>query len=148
MLQHAPIPSSGSWGPDMARCEILDSQWTMPPGWSISLVVLPVIAGVVQSAAELLNVQQLEVSVRLLMVLGMLLPSNPAAAQQLADNPAGLQQLMELLKQGEDMDCKIIARDILGVLMKDESLRKKVEMAVRHAAQAAAAAGGAEGAKQ
>lgn len=98
------------------------------------------VAGVVQSVAELLNVQQLEVSVRCLMVLGMLLPSNTAAAEQLAGNPAALHQLMELLKQGEDMDCKIIARDILGVLMKEEGLRVKVEAAIRQAAQGAAVA--------
>eukprot|EP00878_Enallax_costatus_P004742 GHUV01004991.1.p1 GENE.GHUV01004991.1~~GHUV01004991.1.p1 ORF type:complete len:283 (+),score=82.35 GHUV01004991.1:334-1182(+) len=91
-------------------------------------------AGAVQSAAELLNVQQLEVSVRALMVLGMLLPRNTAAGQQLADNGAALRQLMELMKQGQDMDCKVIARDTLGVLMKDEGLRSKVEAAIREPA--------------
>lgn len=95
-------------------------------------------AGVIQSVAELLDFQQLEVSVRCLMVLGMLLPSSPAAAQQLADNAAAVQQLMALLKQNEDMDCKIIARDILGVLLRNEELRSRVEAAVRQPTQVAA----------
>lgn len=107
------------------------------------------------------------------MVLGMLLPSSPAAQQELAADAAALQQLMELLKQQEDMDCKasrlsllhmhaqrasacasvaaergvrglqccvgvlllqIIAKDLLGLLMKDEALRGQVEAAVRAAA--------------
>lgn len=89
-----------------------------------------------QSAAELLDVQQLEVSVRCLMVLGMLLPRNATAAQQLAYNAKALRQLLALLKQGEDMDCKIIARDVLGVLMKQEGLRSKIEVAIRQAAGA------------
>jgi hypothetical protein len=88
----------------------------------------------------MLDVRQLEVSVRCLMVLGMLLSSSPVAQQQVADDAAALQQLMELLKQNEDADCKVIARDVLGVLMRDEGLRGKVEAAIRQQAEAAAAA--------
>jgi hypothetical protein len=88
----------------------------------------------------MLDVRQLEVSVRCLMVLGMLLPTSPDAQQQLADNAAALQQLMELLKQNEDADCKVIARDVLGLLLKAEGLRGKVEAAIRQQAEAAAAA--------
>jgi hypothetical protein len=73
------------------------------------------------------------------MVLGMLLSSSPDAQQQLADDAAALQQLMELLKQNEDADCKVIARDVLGVLMRDEGLRGKVEAAIRQQAEAGAA---------
>ncbi|WIA38506.1 hypothetical protein OEZ86_001828 [Tetradesmus obliquus] len=82
-------------------------------------------AGAVTAASGLLNVQQLEVSVRCLMVLGMLLPSSTDAQQQLADNAPALLQLLALLKQSEDADCKVIARDVLGLLMRDEALRGK-----------------------
>jgi hypothetical protein len=104
----------------------------------------PIFAGVVTAASGLLDVQHLEVSVRCLMVLGMLLPARAAAQQQLADDAAALQQLMALLKQGEDADCKVIARDVLGLLMRDEALRGKVEAAIRQQAEAAAAASGAQ----
>ncbi len=87
------------------------------------------------AVARLLNVQLLEVSVRCLMVLGMVLSSNAEAQQQLADNATALQQLMALLKQNEDMDCKILAKDVLGILMKDEEHRCMVEAAIRQAAE-------------
>lgn len=90
-------------------------------------------AGVVLSAAELLDVSQLETSVRCLMVLGMLLSGNTAAQQQLAGNAAALQQLLQLLKQQEDMDAKIIARDLIGLLMRDERLKGQIEAAIRQA---------------
>jgi hypothetical protein len=91
-------------------------------------------AGVVQSAAELLDATQLETSVRCLMVLGMLLPSNPSAQQQLASNSAALQQLLQLLKQQEDLDAKLVARDLIRLLMQDEQLKALVEAAIREAA--------------
>jgi hypothetical protein len=50
-------------------------------------------AGVVASAAELLDASQLETSVRCLMVLAMLLTGSTAARQQLAASPAALQQV-------------------------------------------------------
>lgn len=102
-------------------------------------------AGAATAARGLLNMQQLEVSVRCLMVLGMLLSSSADAQQQLADDAAALQQLMELVKQNEDADCKVIARDVLGLLMREEGLRRKVEAAIRQQAEAAAAAAAQQG---
>lgn len=67
------------------------------------------------------------------MVLGILLSGNAAAQQQLAANAAALQQLLKLLKQQEDMDCKIIARDVLALLMRDEALKGQIEAAIRRA---------------
>eukprot|EP00775_Hariotina_reticulata_P005440 gene5442-5673_t len=64
-------------------------------------------AGVVPLVARLLTAEHLEVSVRSLMVLGMLCSSNHTAQQQLAEEEAALQQLILLLKQQEDMDCKV-----------------------------------------
>lgn len=81
---------------------------------------------------------------RCLMVLGMLLPSSTDAQQQLADNAPALLQLLALLKQSEDADCKVIARDVLGLLMRDEALRGKVEAAIRQQAEAAAAGAAAQ----
>eukprot|EP00882_Tetradesmus_deserticola_P016685 GHRQ01017834.1.p2 GENE.GHRQ01017834.1~~GHRQ01017834.1.p2 ORF type:complete len:145 (+),score=68.12 GHRQ01017834.1:952-1386(+) len=97
-------------------------------------------AGGVTAASSMLDVRLLEVSVRCLMVLGMLLPSSTDAQQRLADDVAALQRLMELLKQNEDADCKVIARDVLGLLMREGGLRKKVEAAIRQHAEAAIAA--------
>lgn len=90
-------------------------------------------AGVVTSAAELLDVTQIETSVRCLMVLGMLLPHSPSAQQQLANNPTALQQLLKLLKQQEDVDAKIISRDLVRILMQDEGMKGQVEAAIRQA---------------
>lgn len=90
-------------------------------------------AGVVKSAAELLSINQLETSVRCLMVLGMLLPSSPAAQQQLAGDAAALQQLLKLLKQQEDLDAKIISRDLVRLLMHDDGLKGQIEAAIREA---------------
>lgn len=70
----------------------------------------PAAAGVVASAAELLDVSQVETSVRCLMVLGMLCPHSPVAQRQLASNAQALQQLLALLKQQEDMDAKLVSR--------------------------------------
>jgi len=102
------------------------------------MAIVPVFAlcfveGVVLSAAEMLDAGQLETSVRCLMVLGILLPGNAAAQQQLAGNAAALQQLLKLLKQQEDMDCKVIARDVLALLMRDEALKGEIEAAIRQA---------------
>lgn len=96
-------------------------------------------AGVVKSAAELLSIDQLETSVRCLMVLGMLLPSSPAAQQQLAGDAAALQQLLKLLKQQEDLDAKIISRDLVRLLMQDEGLKGQIEAAIREAGSEGAA---------
>lgn len=97
------------------------------------------LAGVVVSAAELLSLDHLEVSVRCLMVLGMLLSGEgawvAAGRQQLAAHPAALQQLLALLKQSDDMDCKVIARDLLGLLHRDEELRPQLEAALRQSQQ-------------
>lgn len=90
-------------------------------------------AGVVTGAAELLSVTQLETAVRCLMVLGMLLPATPAAQQELAGNAPALQQLLKLLRQQEDMDAKIISRDLVRLLMQDEGLKGQVEAAIRQA---------------
>lgn len=90
-------------------------------------------AGVVKSAAELLSINQLETSVRCLMVLGMLLPSSPAAQQQLAGDAAALQQLLKLLRQQDDMDAKVISRDLVRILMQDEGLKGQIEAALREA---------------
>lgn len=76
---------------------------------------------------------------RCLMVLGMLLPNNTAAQQQLTDSAEALQHLLALLKQNDDADCKIIARDVLGVLLRDEGLKGRVEAAIRQQAQETAA---------
>lgn len=78
--------------------------------WLWHVCPCPAAAGVVASAAELLDVRQVETSVRCLMVLGMLCPHSPAAQQQLASNAQALQQLLALLKQQEDMDAKLISR--------------------------------------
>jgi hypothetical protein len=96
-------------------------------------------AGVVTAAAELLDATQIETSVRCLMVLGMLLPHNPPAQQQLAANPAALYQLLKLLKQQEDMDAKVISRDLVRILMQDEGLKGQVEAAIRQASSEEAA---------
>lgn len=115
--------------------------------WHVAQACSPLLclsAGAVTAASGLLNVQQLEVSVRCLMVLGMLLPSSTDAQQQLADNAPALLQLLALLKQSEDADCKVIARDVLGLLMRDEALRGKVEAAIRQQAEAAAAGAAAQ----
>lgn len=73
------------------------------------------------------------------MVLGMLLPHNPPAQQQLAANPAALYQLLKLLKQQEDMDAKVISRDLVRILMQDEGLKGQVEAAIRQASSEEAA---------
>jgi hypothetical protein len=69
----------------------------------------------------------------------MLLPSSPAAQQQLAGDAAALQQLLKLLKQQEDMDAKIISRDLVGLLMRDEGLKGQIEAAIREAGSEGAA---------
>lgn len=73
------------------------------------------------------------------MVLGMLLPHNPPAQQQLAANPAALQQLLKLLKQQEDMDAKLISRDLVQILLRDEALKGQVEAAIRQTSSEEAA---------
>ena len=99
----------------------------------------------VTSAAELLSVIQLETAVRCLMVLGMLLPATPAAQRELAGNAPALQQLLKLLRQQEDMDAKIISRDLVRLLMQDEALKGQVEAAMRQASSEEDAAGQAAG---
>lgn len=79
------------------------------------------------------------------MVLGMLMSNNSTAQQQLADNTAALQQLMKLLKQQEDMDAKLIARDLVQILMQDEGHRQQVEAALREASEQQPAVAAAEG---
>jgi hypothetical protein len=62
---------------------------------------------VVPLVANLLTVEHLEISVRSLMVLGMLCCGSQTAQQQLAEEAGALQELLALLKQQEDMDCKV-----------------------------------------
>lgn len=90
-------------------CRILVSPTLMYPlpHRALASVCAAVCSGVVPLVARLLTGEQLEVSVRSLMVLGMLCSSNHTAQQQLADQETALQQLMLLLKQQEDLDCKV-----------------------------------------
>jgi hypothetical protein len=88
-------------------------------------------AGAVPAVAGLLDAQHLEVSVRCLLVLGMLLTHDAAARQQLANDRAALQQLLALLKQQDDADARVIARDLLALLVRDEELKPAVEAAMR-----------------
>jgi hypothetical protein len=73
------------------------------------------------------------------MALGMLLPADSAAPQQLLEAPGAVRQLLLLLKQSDDMDCKVIARDLLGLLTQDPSRKAAVEEVVRQQLQAPAA---------
>lgn len=83
------------------------------------------------SALELLNVDHMETSVRCLLLLGMLLPSSSVAKQQLAGDAQALQQVLQLLKQQDDLDAKLLARDVIRLLLVDEAHKDKVEAAIR-----------------
>jgi hypothetical protein len=89
----------------------------------------------VAAVAGLLDAQHLEVSVRCLLVLAMLLTHDATARQQLASDSGALQQLLALLKQQQDADCKVIARDLLALLTRDEELKPSVEAAMRESMQ-------------
>ncbi|KAF8061952.1 hypothetical protein HT031_004212 [Scenedesmus sp. PABB004] len=99
-------------------------------------------AGAVPAAAALLAQRgdlgppQLEVCARALLVLGMLLPGRPPAAAQLAAAPGALRALLALLRQGGDVDCRVLARDVLGQLLKDDALKPAVEAELRGGGEA------------
>lgn len=82
--------------------------------------------GAVSSAAA-----QREVSVRCLLLLGMLLPESEEARAALAADGAAMTALLALLRQTEDADCRAIARDVLALLLRDAALRPAVEAAMR-----------------
>jgi hypothetical protein len=104
------------------------------------LLLLLACAGAVAASAQLLvRSKDMDVCVRGLMALGMLLPADSAAPQQLLEAPGALQQLLMMLKQSEDMDCRVIARDLLGVLTQDPGRKAAVEQFVRQQLQARAA---------
>lgn len=107
------------------------------------LMLLPFLlacAGAVAASAQLLTrSKDMDVCVRGLMALGMLLPADSAAPQQLLEAPGAVRQLLLLLKQSDDMDCKVIARDLLGLLTQDPSRKAAVEEVVRQQLQAPAA---------
>lgn len=93
-------------------------------------------AGALEAAASLLATPSADVAVLALMVLGMLVtPERPEAQAALAAAPLALQQLLALMTQSADADCRVIARDLLGVLRGGSPETKlQVEAALRQRA--------------
>ena len=92
---------------------------------------MAVVAGAVAAAAKLLQASELEVVVRSLVCLGMLLPGSPVAQQQLLQAEGAVAVLLQLMRQSEDMDCRIIARDLVGILTQEPEMKAQVEAVVR-----------------
>mmetsp|Transcript_26430 Transcript_26430/g.57654 ORF Transcript_26430/g.57654 Transcript_26430/m.57654 type:complete len:292 (-) Transcript_26430:130-1005(-) len=103
-------------------------------------------AGAVERMAGLLATDSHEVRVRALMALGMLLPGSDANQQALASNTEAVCNIMACTQQDEDMDVKVIARDLFVGLA--QNCKEAVAAALRagQAAAAAAAAAGTEAA--
>ena len=118
-------------------------------------------AGAVSTAASVVaRSRDAEALVRALMLCGMLLGGGGgggggAGGEVSADVAAGRRELVEaeggkavvrllgLARQQQDGDVKVIARDLLALLTRDEALRGAVEAAIRRAAAEVAAARGA-----
>lgn len=90
-----------------------------------------VAAGAVPALASLLPTPSFEVRVRALMALGMLVPSSADAQEALAQAPGALEQVMALMKQEEDADCHVIARDLFVLLGQNPATKDSVEAALR-----------------
>eukprot|EP00877_Chromochloris_zofingiensis_P005296 jgi/Chrzof1/14768/Cz09g15140.t1 len=90
------------------------------------------VAGATNATAALLATPDNAVRVRALLCLGMLLPSCDTAQRlQFIQQPAAVAHLMAMLRQKEDKDCQIIARDVLGLLSKSPELKSQLENSVR-----------------
>lgn len=88
--------------------------------------------GVVPILAALLSSPSMEVTVRSLVCLGMVVPPSSTAQEQLVDEEGAVLQLVSLMRQQDDLDCRIIARDLMGVITKDEKLRVRVQEKLRN----------------
>jgi hypothetical protein len=100
-------------------------------------------AGAVPAAAAVVATSsQVDSLVRALMVLGMLVTSDPPSQAQLVEAEGGraVVRLLSLARQDQDADCQVISKDLLGLLTRDPGLRAAVEAAVRRAAEAVMAA--------
>ncbi len=91
-------------------------------------------AGAVQALCAVMSTQDQEVSVRALMGLGMLLSGNEQNQVLAAGVPGTLAAILTQMKQTEDPDCQIIARDLFALLGKNAEVKQQVAAALREAA--------------
>lgn len=87
--------------------------------------------GAVGALCKLLATPNHEVRVRALMGLGMLLPNNTAAQVAVAKDKTAVGNLMALMRQQDDQDCRIIARDIFSGLAASKDCKDMIAEAIR-----------------
>jgi hypothetical protein len=90
-------------------------------------------AGAVQALCSVLGAADQEVAVRALMGLGMLLPKSEANQAAAAAVPGALLHIMRQMRQQEDPDCHIIARDLFALLARNPDVKAQVAEALRDA---------------
>ncbi len=94
-------------------------------------------AGAVQALCTVLSTADQEVCVRSLMGLGMLLSGNEQNQVVAAGVSGTLAAILKQMKQTDDPDCHIIARDLFGLLGKNPEVKQQVAAALREAASSA-----------
>ncbi|KAG2444753.1 hypothetical protein HXX76_001497 [Chlamydomonas incerta] len=87
--------------------------------------------GAVSKLAALLATPNNDVRVRALMGLGMLLSKNQPNQLLLAKDTAAVKQLMAIMRQQEDPDCRIVARDLFAGLAANADCKEHVAAAMR-----------------
>jgi hypothetical protein len=90
-------------------------------------------AGAVQALCSVLGAADQEVVVRALMGLGMLLSKSEPNQAAAAAVPGTLQHILRQMKQQEDPDSHIIARDLFALLGKNPDVKAQVAEALREA---------------
>ncbi|GFR39831.1 hypothetical protein Agub_g325, partial [Astrephomene gubernaculifera] len=87
--------------------------------------------GAVGRLAALLATPNHDVRIRALMGLGMLLAKSPANQLQLASNTTAVANLLAAMRQQEDQDCKVVARDLFAGLAANADCKELIAQAMR-----------------
>ncbi|GIL43861.1 hypothetical protein Vafri_1456 [Volvox africanus] len=87
--------------------------------------------GAVEKLASLLATPNHDVRVRALMGLGMMLPKSNDNQVFMAGNAAAITNLLAIMRQQEDQDCRIVARDIFAGLARNPQCKDLIAQAMR-----------------
>ncbi|GIL81928.1 hypothetical protein Vretimale_1457 [Volvox reticuliferus] len=87
--------------------------------------------GAVEKLVSLLATPNHDVRVRALMGLGMMLPKSNDHQVLVARNTAAITNLLAIMRQQEDQDCRIVARDIFAGLARNSQCKDFIAKAMR-----------------